>query len=159
MEYQSFTVSEAAKTLGISPSTLRRWCSDFASYLSEGARPDKGAYRRLLRADLQVLAEVKTFREQGLSVPTIQERLAGVVFQAPSVESASAAHTGAGDAPLALAVVSAVQSALAPYVSRLEALEQGQHAQDAQRLRVDAAWLAVAGFIAGLIVGLAVWWF
>jgi hypothetical protein len=28
-----------------------------------------------------------------------------------------------------------------------------------QRLRIDVAFLVVAGFVAGLIVGLTVWWF
>ena len=45
---------------------------------------------------------------------------------------------------------------LAPLSARVEALEQ---AQQAQRLRVDVTIIAVTAFVAGLIVGLAVWWF
>ena len=47
--------------------------------------------------------------------------------------------------------------------TRLQAIEQRQQATDArietQRLRIDVTFLVVAGFIAGMILGLAVWWF
>lgn len=41
---------------------------------------------------------------------------------------------------------------MAPLAARVEALE-------AQRLRIDVVWVAVSAFIAGLGVGLAVWFF
>jgi hypothetical protein len=45
-------------------------------------------------------------------------------------------------------------------------LEQRQQITDArllpietQRLRIDVTFIAIAAFVAGLIIGLAVWWF
>lgn len=45
-----------------------------------------------------------------------------------------------------------MQASMAPLAARVEALE-------AQRLRIDVVWVAVSAFIAGLGVGLAVWFF
>jgi hypothetical protein len=44
-------------------------------------------------------------------------------------------------------------------VDTLKSIQGRLEALEGQRLRIDAAWLVVAAFIAGLIVGLAVWWF
>jgi hypothetical protein len=55
-------------------------------------------------------------------------------------------------------VVEALRSATAPLEARQETQEARLQALERQRLRVDVAFLVVAGFVAGLLVGLAVWW-
>lgn len=150
---QLFTPHQAASQLAISPATVRRWCADHAVYLSPGANPDKGVFRRLSPADIEVLHEVKKYRSEGLSPGAINERLAGVVFPTPTdIQPATPTQQGATPGADALMLVDTLKS----IQTRLEALEQERHAQ---RLRVDTAYLVAAGFIAGLILGLAVWWF
>jgi DNA-binding transcriptional MerR regulator len=162
MSDQPLTVYQAASHLGISVHTVRRWCKDFSQHLSEGANPETGASRRLSFNDMQVLSEVSRLRGEGLSVPLIHERLNETIFPMPIIEASQAPRTAQEGPGTALAVVEALQSIVNPLAARLDALE-GQESRlqalEAQRMRFDAVWLVVAGFIAGLIVGLAVWWF
>lgn len=148
MPNQFATVSQAAQQLGVSPSTVRRLCGEYADHLSPGASPSAGSYRRLSQADLQTLSEVIRMRNEGLLADTIKEQLSSMVFAPALTESPQAAIEGPGGALVPVVVIDALESVQ----RRLEALE-------AQRQRVDVAFLTVMAFIAGLIVGLAVWWF
>ena len=59
--------NDAARTLGISPSTLRRWSAEFADLLSDTAgRPQHSpqgepAHRRYTAADVLLLGQVGDF--------------------------------------------------------------------------------------------------
>lgn len=148
MPNQFATVSQAAQQLGVSPSTVRRLCGEYAAHLSPGASPSAGSYRRLSQVDLQTLSEVIRMRNEGLLADTIKEQLSSMVFSPALTESPQVAQGGPGGAIVPWAMVEALESVQ----RRLEDLE-------AQRTRIDVVFVAVAAFIAGLIVGLAVWWF
>lgn len=150
MPDQSLSPSQAASQVGVSVHTVRRWCAAHATYLSESAQPSKGSTRRLTPTDVQVLTEIARLRnEEGLTTDAINERLTGVVFHPDTaIGPAQAAQEGQGAAIMPVVVLEALQTV----ETRLQALE-------AQRQRLDVAYLVVAAFIAGLLVGLAVWWF
>lgn len=152
---QRFTVGEASNRLGVPAHQLRRWCKYHADHLSPEANPAQpGIERRLTAHDIAVLASVRDMRSRGLTTALINVHLQAVKVGEPAniTDAPVAAQDGPQQAQTALLVVDAIQSAMAPLAARIEALE-------AQRLRFDAVWLGVACFIAGLIVGLAVWWF
>jgi DNA-binding transcriptional MerR regulator len=73
--------NEVARTLGISPSTLRRWSAEFAELLSGGAgRPQlspqgEPAHRRYTAGDVDVLGQVAELLRQGLTYRQIAARL------------------------------------------------------------------------------------
>lgn len=145
----SFTPLAAAQVLGVNSHTVRRWCADHAQYLSPGASPAKGTARRLTPGDIEVLREVQRLRGEGLQTLAINERLAGLVFgDQTAIEPAQAAQGGPGGA-----IVPAV------VVEHLARIEERLQRVEAQRQRLDVAYLVVMAFIAGLLVGLAVWWF
>jgi DNA-binding transcriptional MerR regulator len=151
VESQTITVSEAAKELGISPSTLRRWYDDFLAAESGSVQE-----RRLSADDMAKLAEVARFKREGLSKVAIQRELASLVIPAPAPpEPSTALQEASSEVTGALVVVEALRSMEA----RMQALEARLQPVEAQHLRFDAVWLVVAAFVAGLIVGLSVWWF
>jgi DNA-binding transcriptional MerR regulator len=151
MPDQTISPHQAAQQIGVSVHTVRRWCKDHAPYLSPGASPDRGAMRRLTVRDVEVLQEVSRLRTvEGLTTVQINERLAGLVFnEQTAIEPAQAAQGAPGTQESALMVL---RDVVTPLAARVEALE-------AQRQRLDVAYLVVMAFVAGLIVGLAVWWF
>lgn len=151
-----FTPSQVATQLGVSASTVRRL---YDSFITSEDSPRSKSSRRLSAQDIEVIREVIRLKAEGVENEAIREQLKNLVFSPALPASPQQGQESPPPAQTALAVVSAVQSALAPYLARLEALEQGQREADAQRLRVDVAWLVVGAFIAGLIVGLSVWWF
>ena len=66
--------------LGITPITLRRWCSYHRQYLSPGANPGEGVTRRFTGRDLEVFKHVRTLRDQGANTEQINEQLKGLTF-------------------------------------------------------------------------------
>lgn len=150
MPDQPLSPHQAAQRIGISVHTVRRWCKDHAPYLSPGASPDMGATRRLTGRDIEVLQEVARLRStEGLTTSQVNERLAGLVFsEETAIEPAQAAQGGPGGAIVPVVVV----EALARIEERLQRVE-------AQRQRLDVAYLVVMAFGMGLLIGLAAWWF
>lgn len=160
MVNQLATVSQAAAVIGISPSGVRRLCTEYAAQLSASATPAPGQPRRLTTLDIQKLHEVVKLKNEGLSQPTILARLEEIVFSPPAItESPQLAQAGPQQAISALAVVEALQSVVVPLQAAQQAQADRLEALERQRLRVDVVWVGVACFIAGLIVGLSVWWF
>jgi DNA-binding transcriptional MerR regulator len=163
MAGEALSVYQAASQLGISVHTVRRWCKDFAGHLSDGANPETGQTRRLSPQDIAVLGEVSQLRSDGLSTTAINARLNETVFPAPIVEAPTIAQEGQGEVTGALVVVEAMRSIEA----RASAQEQNQRVLE-ERVRAlesqrptwrDVILLALSALIAGLIVGLSVWWF
>lgn len=158
------TMGDAADRLQVEPHTLRRWVKYHRSHLSQYAKPThSGRARRFTERDLQVLSAVRSLRLQGLTVEQVNDRLADTTFgEVEPLQAPVAAQASPQQEPSSLVVVEALQSiqthleSLAPLSARMDALEQ---AQQAQRLRIDVTIIAVAAFVAGLILGLAVWWF
>jgi DNA-binding transcriptional MerR regulator len=73
--------SEVANQLQVSPSTLRRWSSEFADYLSDAAgRPDSDpdggtSHRRYTDSDLETLMTIKGLLAEGLAYVQVGKRL------------------------------------------------------------------------------------
>ena len=140
--------------IGVSVHSIRRWCNEHSAALSAAASPQPGAPRQLDNRDIEVLRMVRDLRAQGLTTPAINDRLAETTFATvESVDIAPAAQEGPQPSPeAALMVLNALERITGPLAARVDALES-------QRLKIDIVWIAVACFIAGLLVGLAVWWF
>lgn len=148
---ETFTPAQVAGMLETDGSTIRRWCSWHAAHLSDSASPPPGGRRLLTAHDVEVLREVRRLRIAGLTTPAINEQLAHRTFAVVDSQTAlTEPPQGAPGAQESALVV--LRDVVGPLAARVEALE-------AQRQRVDVVFVAVAAFIAGLIVGLAVWWF
>lgn len=155
---QFFTPAEAAALVGVPVHSIRRWCEYHKPHLSETANPEPHQARRLTRRDIEVLRTVKDLRDQGLTVPVINERLRDMVFgdidstdSSPNTSLTAPASPGTAITPLM--VVDAMQSALAPVEARLQALE-------AQRPTWrDTIIIGLACLFLGVMIGLAVWMF
>lgn len=163
---QRFTIGEVSNQLGVAAHQLRRWCKYHAAHLSPEANPaHPGIERRLTAHDASVLSSVRDMRAQGLTAALINVRL-GESVVGEVVEASHAAQEGPQQAQATLAVVDALKSiqthleTIAPLSARIEALEQAQQATAAQRPTWrDVILFVMSAFIAGLILGLAVWWF
>jgi DNA-binding MurR/RpiR family transcriptional regulator len=70
---------EAAAQLGIAPTTLRHWSTQFAALLSSSARKAGGgsvtAHRRYTTGDVRLLARAKRLLADGLTYAEVQRRL------------------------------------------------------------------------------------
>lgn len=155
MPDQYFSPHQAALQLGISVHSVRRWCTEFAQHLSPSASPERGATRRLSEHDLEVLQEVKRLRdEEGLTVVQINERLQDLIIgRANVVEASHVAPASPQQATTALAVVEALQTALLPFETRLQALESQQPTWR------DVFIIGLSALFVGVMIGLSIWWF
>jgi DNA-binding transcriptional MerR regulator len=152
---QLLSVGEVAKRLGLPTHTIRRWAEYHREHLSETANPeDVGTARRFTEKDVQTLQAAQQMRAKGLTVAVINDRLSGLSIgeieqtEPTGIEPAQDAPTG-----------DVVSGALIARVDALLALGERVQALEAQRWRIDVVFVAVAAFVAGLVVGLAVWWF
>ncbi len=75
-------VTEVANLLGISPTTVRRWSTLYAAYLSpEASQPDfhtegeQPARRRYSVDDMRTLTEIRDMRSEGMAQEEIIDRL------------------------------------------------------------------------------------
>ena len=59
-----YNVSQAAAIVGVSPSSLRNWCKQYAAHLSPSASPPAGSERVLTPADVATLQHIKAQRDQ-----------------------------------------------------------------------------------------------
>lgn len=150
MPDQTLSPSQAASQVGVSVHTVRRWCAAHSAYLSESAQPGKGSSRRLTQADVQVLTEIARLRtDEGLTTEAINERLAGVVFgETTAIEPAQVKPVATGGELMPVAILEALQTV----ETRLQALED-KHEQ------INVVYLVATAFVAGLLLGLAMWWF
>lgn len=145
--------NEAAQLIGVSVHSIRRWCNEHSAALSAAASPQPGAPRQLDDRDLEVLRMVRDLRAQGMTTLAINDRLAETTFATvDSVELAPAAQKLPDSPETALMILDALERITSPLAARVDALES-------QHLKIDIVWIAVACFIAGLLLGLAMWWF
>lgn len=81
MSTQIYRPAEVAELLDISTSTLRRWSQQYRRFLSVAAGKQghtqelASKHRRYSRADVQLLAQVQTLVQNGLSHAEVQQRL------------------------------------------------------------------------------------
>jgi DNA-binding transcriptional MerR regulator len=139
---QTFTPNEAAIMLGTAAHNVRRWTEYHAAHLSPLATPPPGQARRYNGRDIEVLKHVKALRSQGLTVPVINEQLAGLTFAeidtsaADSVTIASVgSQEGVQQAPGVIVALQAIEQ-------RIDAIE---------RKRLDTVTAIGIGICIGLL--------
>ena len=71
-----YTVSQAAKLLGVAPNTIRSYSKEFADHLSESATPLPGNERRYAHADMLVFSTVRVLRSRRTDQLSIEDTLA-----------------------------------------------------------------------------------
>lgn len=81
MEQSLLTPGEVAQFLGISPSTLRRWSTRFAEFLSSGAGHSSASssshtHRRYTQEDVAVLRTIRDMLSQGFTYEHVRNSLA-----------------------------------------------------------------------------------
>lgn len=78
----------------VTPQTVKRWASEFASYLSVSATPQAGKARLFTDADLEVLALVADMKAAGKTFEEIHAALkAGQRGDVPEMPAGSPAQT------------------------------------------------------------------
>ena len=149
---QTFTPNEAAQMMGTAAHNVRRWTEYHAAHLSPLATPAPGQARRYTGRDVEVLKHVKALRAQGLTVPVINEQLAGLTFAEidtevhDSVDSGEIAPATAQDGPQSTqAFIMVVQD----LQRRFEAIEQARH--DERHNRIDTVTAIGLGLCMGLL--------
>ena len=87
--------NEVASQLEVSPSTLRRWSSEFSDYMSDSAgRPQseagsQAAHRRYTDEDLETLMAIKGLLAEGLTYIQVGRRLEALRLRQTAVEVGS----------------------------------------------------------------------
>ena len=140
---QTFTPNEAAIMVGTAAHNVRRWTEYHGAHLSPLATPPPGQARRYNGRDIEVLKHVKALRAQGLTVPVINEQLAGLTF--------AEIDTSAGDSEelAPLASPGEIQSTQALVVVVQDLQRQIDGIQQARRF--DAVGLVGLGIVIGLV--------
>lgn len=71
-------VSSAARLVGTSPDSLRRWCEEYAAFLSPSATPPKGVERDFNTHDLRILNYISAQRKAHALHDAIKDQLAAM---------------------------------------------------------------------------------
>jgi DNA-binding transcriptional MerR regulator len=146
---QTFTPNEVAELTGIAAHNVRRWAVYHANHLSDSANPHTGMARRFTSRDIEVLRHVDSLRRLGLTVPVINEQLAGLTF----AEIDTADNPSADVAPESSLTVQEGQGnasgrlvSLDDYEKRLAFLEV--YTQEDRRTQRDGVMMFGMGFLA-----------
>jgi DNA-binding transcriptional MerR regulator len=128
------TVGDMASAFGVTPQTIRSWCSEFQAFLSPGATPPAGQARNINEDDIRVLALVARMRGELASYEAIGAALdSGQRADLPEPEIDEPPHSGA--------LVTRLTATLARYEGELEAVREerdylrGQLTESQQRER------------------------
>jgi len=154
MPIDRYTVAQAAALAGVSPSSVRNWCAQFAQYLSSGASPAPGEERLLTGADVAILQQVAQWRAQRQGYDAILQQLADLSTEdlQPYIEVAPTLEP----APLQpatneiLTAVTLIEAIDARY-SRIEA-----RLIEVERRQVSGLTSLGWGIIIGLLIALVV---
>ena len=146
---QTFAPNEAAQLVGTAAHNVRRWTEYHSAHLSPLATPTPGQARRYNGRDIEVLKHVKALRAQGLTVPVINEQLAGLTFAeidttAPDSE-AIAPTTAPGELQSTQALIMVVESLR----SEVNAIQQAR--QEERHNRIDTVTAIGLGLCMGLL--------
>lgn len=95
----AYSTSAAAAVVGISPSSLRNWCRQYAAYLSPGASPPPGAERALSPGDVATLQRIKALRDELKDYDTIIAELATMPIESAAMPYIDATTTLQPTAP------------------------------------------------------------
>ncbi len=143
------TVGDMAGIFGVTPQTVRSWCSEFQAFLSPGATPPAGQARNINEDDIKVLALVASMRGDLASYEAIGAALdSGARADLPEEEEQP--HAGG-------ALVTRLTATLARYEGQIEEIRQErdylrEELTEAQRRERDA--LERAARLEGRLEGL-----
>jgi DNA-binding transcriptional MerR regulator len=129
-KYQS---KHVATLFDLNPATLRKWCLEFAAYLSPTASPGEGRHRLYTNDDLAVISLVKQMKSEGALYEDIHVALAagerGALPDLPSHDLIDVAASESG-----LALLNQFRQ-LSDRVERLEKQITHQQSDENERLR------------------------
>ena len=147
----TYSPTAAAAMVGVSLSTLRNWCKEFAGNLSEGASPPAGTERKLTAQDIAILQRVKDLRSVGMATGEIKDTLQteGTTTLQPYVDVAPVTPAlqpvESPESPqsndTALQVVALVNEQMTAIQARIDAMQKQQTT-------------TISAFMMGVIVGL-----
>jgi len=154
MPTPSYTVAQAAALAGVSPTSVRNWCAQFAQYLSSSAAPPAGTERMLTPADVATLQQIAQWRQQRMGYDSIALQLAElpteelqITIDAQPVQETTALQQPTSEVVTAVTLIEAIDARY----SRLEV-----RLIEVERRQVSGATTFGWGFIAGLAVALLV---
>lgn len=152
-----YNVSEAAALVGISPSSMRNWCTQFGAHLSAGASPGPGVERVLNDNDIAILQQIQQWRREHRPYEQIAGLLADLDTEAlqpyielPATEEAPQEDQAPTEPPqsptealtLAATFVHALDNHTAPLQARIEKLETAHE---------SATMIFLFGFACGIL--------
>jgi DNA-binding transcriptional MerR regulator len=148
-EQHKFAPHDVAGMFNVSVMTVRRWADYHKAHLSDLANPLAGKARAFTWADVKKLRQIKAWRDSGLSVEAINNRLSGTVTESitPTVmaDSFNAIQTAPDSTPASIVVLDAITT-LQRDVAALKA--SSQTPVTSQR---DGVIMFGVGFIAALV--------
>jgi DNA-binding transcriptional MerR regulator len=176
MPNRGYPPGEVANRMGITAQSVRRYCNRFFSKLSAGASPAKGQPRLLTDKDVYKLRQINEWTSQGKTYEEIDELLDTLIVPddlPAALPPASIEHPAPVQVADGLAILQSLQGTLQAIAGQNEQIAKltgltERHTEEltqltdeikSQRLRIDIVFIAISAFIAGLIVGLSVWWF
>ena len=146
---QTFTPNEAAQMVGTAAHNVRRWTEYHAAHLSPLATPAPGQARRYTGRDVEVLKHVKALRAQGLTVPVINEQLAGLTFAEIDTTAADSEELAPLASPGELQSTQALIMVVESLRSEVNAIQQAR--QEERHNRIDTVTAIGLGLCMGLL--------
>lgn len=153
-----YTPTAAAGIVGISVSSLRNWCVQFADHLSPESHPPAGHERKLSAQDLAILQRVKDLRAQGMDTTAIKTALQTEDTTAlqPYIDVAPATPTAPAVAevtPIEQPATEALQVAFTTITERIAGIEQRIEARDKEN--ASRITLFAMGVLTGVLLVVA----
>ncbi len=153
-----YTPTAAAGIVGISVSSLRNWCAQFADHLSPDAHPPTGHERKLSAQDVAILQRVKDLRAQGMETAAIKAALQTEDTTAlqPYIDLAPPTPTApavTAVAPTEQAATEALQIAFTTIADRITGIEQRIEARDKEN--ASRITLFALGVLTGVLLVVA----
>jgi DNA-binding transcriptional MerR regulator len=154
-EQHEFAPHDVAGMFGVSVMTVRRWADYHKEHLSTSANPSPGKPRAFTWSDVERFRQIKAWRDEGLSVEAINNRLSGRVTNPITATVIPDRLEVSVDAP------DAIESTRAPIVGqdylmsierRFEALQAS--IDEVKRAPLPSQWDGVTMFGVGFIAAL-----
>jgi DNA-binding transcriptional MerR regulator len=101
-EQHTFAPHDVAGMFNVSVMTVRRWADYHKLHLSDVANPSPGKARAFSWADVEKFRQIKAWRDAGLSVEAINNRLSGIITEAVTANVMDGSFTSIQNAPDAL---------------------------------------------------------
>lgn len=162
-EQHHFAPHDVAGMFGVSVMTVRRWAEYHKAHLSDVANPPPGEPRQFTWADVEKFRQIKAWRDEGLTVEAIKNRLSGTITEAITPTVMANSTSEAIEAPQnepesqqgailplqAIEHYQAIETRLALLERSAQTTEQAR--QEDRRLLRDGLTMFALGFIAALL--------